>query len=49
MNKSRTLVISRSNTMEMVVVQTPVKGVKNRKGEQAVHSVTKHRKIKGGR
>ena len=46
--KTRTVIISqgsKANT-EMVVIQTPVVGVKNRKGEQAYTSVTKHRQSK---
>ncbi len=46
MNKKKEIVISKNKTMEMVVIQTPLKGIKNRKGEQAVSSETKHRKIK---
>ena len=51
MDKSnrKEIVISRNNTMGMVVIQTPVKGVKNRTGKQAIHSVTKHRKRKGAK
>ena len=44
MTKSREIVISNNKAMEMVVIQTPLKGVKNRRGEQAMSSVTKHRK-----
>jgi hypothetical protein len=40
------IVISRGATMEMVVFQTPIKGVKTRTGKQAYTSVTKHRKRK---
>ena len=47
-NKTKDIVISRNKTMEMVVIQTPLKGIKNRKGEQAISSETKHRKIKKG-
>lgn len=39
-------VISRGVKMEMVIIQTPLKGIKNRKGEQAFSSVTVHRKIR---
>ncbi len=39
------IVISRNATMEMVVIKTPLKGVKTRTGKQAYSSVTKHRKI----
>ena len=46
MTKSKEIVISSNNKMEMVVIQTPLKGVKNRKGEQAISSITKHRKKK---
>ncbi len=49
MNKSKEIVISSNNKMEMVVIQTPVKGVRNRKGEQAISSITKHRKKKRGK
>jgi hypothetical protein len=45
MPKTITTVVSRNATMEMVVIKTPLEGVKNRKGEQAYSSVTKHRKI----
>ena len=48
MSKTKDIVISRNKTMEMVVIQTPLKGIKNRKGEQAISSETKHRKIKKG-
>ena len=47
MNKleTKTVIISQSSkaNTEMVVIQTPIEGVKNRKGEQAYTSVTKHR------
>tara|TARA_B100000959_G_scaffold280406_1_gene342166 strand:- start:979 stop:1134 length:156 start_codon:yes stop_codon:yes gene_type:complete len=51
MNESnkKEIVVSSNKKMEMVVIQTPVKGIKNRKGEQAMHSVTKHRKKKRGK
>jgi len=39
---------SKANT-EMVVIKTPIKGVKNRKGEQAYTSVTKHRPSKASK
>jgi len=50
MNKleTKTVIISqgsKANT-EMVVIKTPIEGVKNRKGEQAYTSVTKHRQSK---
>ena len=50
MSKSnkKEIVISSNSKMEMVVIQTPIKGVKNRTGAQAIHSVTKHRKKKRG-
>ena len=48
MTKSKEIVISSNNKMEMVVIQTPLKGIKNRKGEQAMSSITKHRKKKRG-
>ena len=48
MSKTKEIVISRNKNMEMVVIQTPLKGIKNRKGEQAISSETKHRKIKKG-
>lgn len=38
-------VISQGSKMQMVVIKTPLKGVKNRKGEQAYSSVTVHRLI----
>ncbi len=44
MTKVKKIVVSNNRTMEMVIIQTPIKGVKNRKGEQAYDSVTKHRK-----
>ena len=37
-------VISHNATMEMVVIKTPIKGVKTRTGKQAFSSVTVHRK-----
>lgn len=43
--KTETTIISfgsKANT-EMVVIKTPIEGVKNKKGEQAYTSVTKHR------
>ena len=43
--KTQEIVISRNATMEMVVIKTPLVGVKTRTGEQAFTSVTKHRKI----
>jgi hypothetical protein len=46
MNDRKEIVISRGTKMEMVVIQTPLKGIKNRKNEQAISSVTKHRKIR---
>ena len=46
MTISKEIVISSNNKMEMVVIQTPLKGVKNRKGKQAMISITKHRKKK---
>ena len=48
MSKTKEIVISRNKNMEMVVIQTPLKGIKNRKGEQAISSETKHRKINKG-
>ena len=39
------IVISRNTTMEMVVIKTPLDGVKTRTGAQAYSSITKHRKI----
>ena len=50
MSKSnkKEIVVSSNKKMEMVVIQTPVKDVKNRKGEKAIHSITKHRKKKKG-
>ena len=48
MTKSKEIVISSNNKMEMVVIQTPLNGIKNRKGEQAISSVTVHRKKKRG-
>ena len=38
------MVISRGKKMEMVVIQRPNRGIKNRKGEQAIISKTVHRK-----
>jgi len=46
MDKRIEKVISRGIKMEMVIIQTPLKGIKNRKGEQAFSSVTVHRKIR---
>jgi len=43
--ESKEIVISRNSTMEMVVIKTPLIGVKTRTGKQAYSSVTKHRKI----
>ncbi len=47
MNKleTKTVIISQSSKTnnEMIVIKTPVVGIKNRKGEQAYTSVTKHR------
>tara|TARA_R110002110_G_scaffold861_2_gene3256 strand:+ start:3177 stop:3374 length:198 start_codon:yes stop_codon:yes gene_type:complete len=37
-----TRVISRSAKGCQVVIQTPIKGVKNHRGNQAIKSVTKH-------
>jgi len=45
MPKTITTVVSRNATMEMVVIKTPLVGVKTRTGKQAYSSVTKHRKI----
>lgn len=44
-HKIEEVVISRSNYMEMVVIKTPLKGVKTRTGKQAYSSITRHRKI----
>ena len=41
---SKEMVISRGKKMEMVVIQRPNRGIKNRKGEQAIISKTVHRK-----
>jgi len=43
--ETQEIVISRNATMEMVVIKTPLVGVKTRTGKQAYSSVTKHRKI----
>ena len=43
--ETQEIVISRNATMEMVVIKTPLVGVKTSKGNQAYSSVTKHRKI----
>jgi hypothetical protein len=42
--ETKEIVISSNATMEMVVIQTPLVGVKTRTGKQAYSSVTKHRK-----
>jgi hypothetical protein len=49
--KAKTIIISQSSkaNTEMVVIKTPIKGVKNRKGEQAYTSVTKHRHSKASK
>ena len=44
-HKIKEVVISRNATMEMVVIKTPLKGVKTRTGKQAYSSITRHRKI----
>jgi len=41
---SKEMVISRGKKMEMVVIQRPNRGIKNRKGEQAIISKTVHRR-----
>jgi hypothetical protein len=46
MNKRKEIVISRGTKMEMVIIQTPIKGIKNRKGQEALSSITVHRKIR---
>ena len=45
MKNNKEIVISRGKHMEMVVIQRPNRGIKNRKGEQAIISETRHRKI----
>lgn len=42
MPKKTTTVISSNATMKMIVVKTPLEGVKTRTGKQAYSSVTKH-------
>jgi hypothetical protein len=44
MSKKKEIIISSGKKMQMVVIQTPIAGIKNRKGEQAIDSITKHRK-----
>tara|TARA_E500000318_G_scaffold29633_1_gene29523 strand:+ start:8839 stop:8985 length:147 start_codon:yes stop_codon:yes gene_type:complete len=40
--ETKEIVISSNATMKMIVIKTPIEGVKNRTGKQAYSSVTKH-------
>lgn len=40
--ETKEIVISSNDKMKMIVIKTPLKGVKNRTGKQAYSSVTKH-------
>mgnify|MGYP003127083278 CR=1 FL=1 len=45
MTNKKEITISQGKRTKMVVIQTQVKGKKNRKGEPFVVSETKHRKV----